>query len=355
AVYKSIEDAFESHNLVGVMENIDEEWHRFLIHFPARSGTPGDGPAQHFTSLLDIVKQAIKAVIAWIEDFFKGDDTQKLEAPQPPEGHESHEGFLTSLFHSTETIWHEAVADVKIIAGKAERSTLEAAIHLIDMLPHNPEDHENHQHQVILKLLEHETARFEAHAETHLKAGNVEESNFRRRGAMILNLLYATFNGFTQNGLALWRGDLGALDKWDFAEFLEKYGAKPENARVALSGPVRGFYDLVFAYEGGDTSKPNFAAGVAYRSAISILLLYKQAIFMEMRAGMGDTIFAPFHKALVKRGVKFEFFHRLEEMHADGTEDVQRLRFTRQASLKSGAYDPYVRINGLDCWPQAPL
>ncbi|MEM7500308.1 MAG: FAD-dependent oxidoreductase, partial [Pseudomonadota bacterium] len=54
----------------------------------------------------------------------------------------------------------------------------------------------------------------------------------------------------------------------------------------------------------------------------------------------------------------FEFFHLLEDMapgEVDGRKVVQSLRFQRQATLKSGSYQPYVSVAALDCWPQAPL
>jgi uncharacterized protein with NAD-binding domain and iron-sulfur cluster len=148
------------------------------------------------------------------------------------------------------------------------------------------------------------------------------------------------------------------LDDMDWQTFFKTYGASPDSYEAHKSAPVRAFYDLVFGYEDGDTTRPNFAAGAALRSVISIVLLYKGSVFMKMRAGMGDTIFAPFYKALVKRGVRFEYFHRLDRIElgeADGAPVVQALHFGRQATVRGGAYQPFVAVDGLDCWPQAPL
>ena len=36
-----------------------------------------------------------------------------------------------------------------------------------------------------------------------------------------------------------------------------------------------------------------------------------------MTAGMGDAVMAPLYQALRKRGVKFEFFHRVDALHLD--------------------------------------
>jgi len=32
-----------------------------------------------------------------------------------------------------------------------------------------------------------------------------------------------------------------------------------------------------------------------------------------MQAGMGDTIFGPMYEVMKKRGVKFKFFHQVDE------------------------------------------
>ena len=37
-----------------------------------------------------------------------------------------------------------------------------------------------------------------------------------------------------------------------------------------------------------------------------------------MKAGMGDVVFAPMYLALRNRGVKFRFFHRLDESSLTG-------------------------------------
>ena len=42
---------------------------------------------------------------------------------------------------------------------------------------------------------------------------------------------------------------------------------------------------------------------------------YKGAIFWKMTAGMGDVVFAPLYEVLRRRGVEFEFFHRVDQLH----------------------------------------
>jgi uncharacterized protein with NAD-binding domain and iron-sulfur cluster len=80
-----------------------------------------------------------------------------------------------------------------------------------------------------------------------------------------------------------------------------------------------------------------------------------------MRAGMGDVVFAPFYEVLRRRGVRFEFFHRLERIRiagggrGGGAPHVAALEMDVQARVKSGKpYAPLVDVKGLPCWPSSP-
>ena len=73
-------------------------------------------------------------------------------------------------------------------------------------------------------------------------------------------------------------------------------------------------HDLTFAYEGGDHSRPRFAAGLGLQLAGRMLFDFKGSIFWRMQAGMGEVIFAPMYEALARRGVEFRFFRRLDRL-----------------------------------------
>ncbi len=84
---------------------------------------------------------------------------------------------------------------------------------------------------------------------------------------------------------------------------------------------------------------------------------YKGAIFWKMAAGMGDIVFAPLYEALHKRGVSFEFFHRVDALHPsqDGRR-ITAITVGRQAHLAASrtTYDPLVVSRGLPCFPSTP-
>ncbi len=75
---------------------------------------------------------------------------------------------------------------------------------------------------------------------------------------------------------------------------------------------------------------------------------------------MGDVVFAPLWEVLKKRGARFEFFHRLENVRiAEGAEGerphVHELEFDVQAHVEGGAeYRPLINVRGLPCWPSRP-
>jgi uncharacterized protein with NAD-binding domain and iron-sulfur cluster len=72
---------------------------------------------------------------------------------------------------------------------------------------------------------------------------------------------------------------------------------------------------------------------------------------------MGDVVFAPLYQVLRQRGVRFEFFHRVDSvgLSPDGSR-VGEIRLTRQVDLADPAqpYDPLITVEGLDCWPSEP-
>ena len=134
---------------------------------------------------------------------------------------------------------------------------------------------------------------------------------------------------------------LDVINGEDFYAWLTRHGANPK--LTVHSAPVRGFYDLVFAYEDGDFERPNIEAGTMLRGMMRVAFGYHGAIMWKMQAGMGDVVFTPFYELLERRGVKFEFFHKVDELLPDASGGaVGEIRLTQQVALAAGVVVPTV-------------
>jgi len=179
--------------------------------------------------------------------------------------------------------------------------------------------------------------------------------------AAVVDLLLAGARGIVEDRLLIDEMGFNAIDHWDFREWLSARGASQASINSTF---IRGLYNLVFAYEAGDPHRPRMSAAVGLRVCVRMFFTYRESIYYRMRSGMGDIVFAPLYRALCRRGVRFEFFHRLVNV---GTTDfrqdsgtvglgVRDLEFLVQARTKTGApYEPLVDVRGLPCWPSEPL
>ena len=144
----------------------------------------------------------------------------------------------------------------------------------------------------------------------------------------------------------------GAIDDLDFRDWLRRHGARAQTLDSAL---VRGMYDLVFAYRDGDRAQPQFCAGLGLFLAGKFFFDYRGSLFWHLQAGMGDIVFAPMFEVLRARGVRFEFFHRLDRLVLDpDRQRIEALRLTRTRTVTSAEYAPLVTVGGLPCFPAAP-
>ena len=145
------------------------------------------------------------------------------------------------------------------------------------------------------------------------------------------------------------------LNTRDFRDWLESCGA---HATSLASGPVNAFYDLAFAaVDGRETGLGggSLAAGVSLLAQMEIALGYRDAPLFKMAAGMGDTVFTPFHDVLSARGVAINFFSRVTQVVPGANGAIGQIDILTQAVTNGGApYQPFVRVNNLDCWPNTP-
>lgn len=323
-------DAFHPDARVGLADFTPGGLERWVSHFPPRAGLPGDPLAgdQPFT-LLAYARQSVTLLRLLLLSARTGGD-EPLPAAEPPKG----EGLI------------EQARRLLGLGRLATQAALLEALRLLDaLLPALPGPAVDAALRLIDGLGEGIRRRLD-----RLVAGDDE----LRRPWEIADLVLATLRGVLRFGLLTDPRGLDAIDDYDCRTWLRLNGAAPESVDSAF---VRGLYDLALAYRGGDGERPAVAAGSGLRGLLRMFFTYRGALFWKMQAGMGDIVFAPFYEVLRRRGVRFEFFHRLDHIRLadDGASPhVSALEMSVQARVKGDQYEPLVDVGGLPCWPASP-
>jgi uncharacterized protein with NAD-binding domain and iron-sulfur cluster len=334
-------DAFSPSPVVGLADRSpDGAWSTWMACFPARSGLPGDPLTEHnpFSVRSYLVQAAVllRVLLASCERREGGAST---EAGSPDGDTRSPDGIGETLARilklgmlATLAGITEAVAILEVLVGALPRYSDGTILRLLE---------------VIGSSARRQLERF-------------AEDDDVRRVWEVIDVVLATVQGIVRFGLMYDPRGFDAIDDYDWREWLRLNGASERSLDSAF---VRGFHALTFAYEGGTFGRPRLAAGAALRGTLRMLFTYRGALFWRMHGGMGDVVFAPFYEVLRRRGVRFEFFHRLENvvladastLAASERPYVAALEFDVQAEVTGGAeYRPLIDVRGRPCWPSKP-
>jgi uncharacterized protein with NAD-binding domain and iron-sulfur cluster len=336
-------DAFVPLRLIGIPErSADGEWSLWKAALPPTEGLPGDpfADAKRWT-VADYMKRSLellRALFQTIPNHDAAGTPGTAAAPQP----NTEPGSQSNLL--------DAIGRLLRYGELASLAGLIQAVGLLEVatgsLAHYPEN-------VILRLLD-----AIAHSARALLEARLERDPAVRRVWEVIDLTLATLRGEIRFGILTDPRGFDAIDEYDCREWLLLNGA---SERSVNSGFMKALYDLGFSYEEGDASRPRIAAGQALRATVRAFFTYRGAFFWTMQAGMGDIVFAPFYEALTRRGVRFEFFHRLENVKLASRPSpgaspyVEALEFDVQAEINAGGeYQPLVDVRGLPCWPSKP-
>lgn len=341
------DDAFKPAPDVGVVDRAgDAAWEAWVAHFPPGRGLPGDpivdrGPL----SVQGYLLQASSLVVELLRSAHARAPAAGPSPSPPCAPASAPKPAVDSLIGTIETILrYGQLATATALFEAAD--LLRAALHAM-----SPRDHGGGG-GVLLQLVD-AIARA-AQRNLQLLVGG---DGALRRVWQVIDLILAILRGAIVHGLALDPRGFDAIDDHDWRAWLRLHGASPSSLD---SGFMRGIYDLAFAYEGGDPARPSLSAAVALRGAMRMFFTYRGALFWRMSAGMGDIVFAPLYEVLHRRGVRFEFFHRLRDVKlgeaAPGQPPhVAELHLDVQARTTDGAeYRPLVDVRGLPCWPSSP-
>jgi len=347
-------DAFDPSPFIGVADQAQGgPWRTWMACFPPGNGLPGDPLTEHnpFSVTAYLVRTAtlLRTLLLSCQDR----QGSRSEGRGGAEGQDtsSPQGGTGFRIPSSETVIETVARLLKYgtlatMAGLIEAvGVLEIALGAMSLYPEN----------VILRLLE-------AIASNTRRQLDVltEKGDDIRRLWEVIDIVLAALSGIVRFGLVYDPRGFDAIDEYDCREWLRLNGASERSLDSAF---VRGLQALAFAYEDGDFRRPRLAAGAALRGSLRLLFTYRGDLFWKMRAGMGDVVFAPFYEVLKRRGVSFQFFHRLENVKLvdpaglGPTERpyVEALEFDVQAEVSGGRdYQPFVNVRGRPCWPSRP-
>jgi len=180
----------------------------------------------------------------------------------------------------------------------------------------------------------------------------IEEDDHLRHAFIFVDYVAALIRGFLKDNVAV--NGFDALDDQNWSDWLARHGANP----LTISSPLAfTTVNLSYQYTAGDTSLAPVMAAGCYLHWTLRSFAYMGAMVWHFAAGTGETVIAPLYQVLEKRGVKFEFFHKVEALRlaADGR-SVGAVEIAVQATLKDPAagYRPLIEVKELPSWPGAP-
>lgn len=340
------EEAFVPDNYVGVTEDLGgNQWKNWSAYFPPAAGQPGDPLSDRnpfsVAGYLTQCMRLLHTLMVSVQD--KAHDAPDLkDAGLAQAATQLVTSLLTAARTDTVGTARRAVKYGQLALGTLILEAIKTLQSLLNALRPGSDIATS---QVLLERL---SMAIHQHFDRLMK----DDPEIRRIWE-IVDCVLAIVRGCLREGVLFSPRGFDLLDKYDWREWLTAHGASKDTINSAF---IRGSYDLLFAFKDGNVNDPQLAAGQALRGAMRMFFTYRGALFWKMQAGMGDVVFAPAYEVLRRRGVKFEFFHRLE--HLSLSEDkthIESAQLTVQAEPKGKDYDPLVDVKGLPCWPALPV
>ncbi len=317
--------AFAPASTIGLEERFGGEWHDWVATFGENGLLPGEQDAS--SNPMDLVS-FIERALRLLGDFYLSMEPTDAD-PRP------------SLGGSP----HPPPSDVDGLVVRA----LQTAVAAATVLSHVARDG--------LSELSSRIPAFEVLASALARLNDAfrrvsMRERRSRRLTHLADLIVTTVRGILADGLLTDPEAFASCNDLEYREWMRKHGATEETLDSPL---VRGVYDLVFGYREGDPHNGQVAAGLGILLSGKLFFDYKGAIFWKMQAGMGDVVFAPAYQALRNRGVRFEFFHRVDDLvPSEDGRSIQRIDGGVQVGLASDSYEPLVEVKGLPCFPAEP-
>jgi uncharacterized protein with NAD-binding domain and iron-sulfur cluster len=356
-------DAFKPDGAFVVNEHYKDQWVDWTGTFPRNFSTPGDG------TILPTFWDIVAEFLGWMWELFHS-ATYERDPNAPPDKNDPWwKKLLDAIlglfgFHLSpkpKSTWekphwwdklvNELEADLSHVRRYEELKLLALARHMAET--HKKTGGKNatdEHHSMMCEML----TTFKNWVWTAWVEPNQDHQPLREF-FIFLDMGTSILCGIHEDKLL--ENGFFSVDGVELMDWLEKHGARKFPTLDLPRNPaLKAMYDVSFAFEGGDKTKPNLAAGSALSGVTRMVMTYKGAMYYKMQAGMGDTIFAPMYEVLQRRGVKFKFFHCVDQLVVSpDAMQISEIMVIPQVKLTVGEYDPLVLIRSLPCWPSEPL
>lgn len=353
------QDAWKPHSYIVLEQEVLGKWTDWPFDMPTNSDVPGQGGLR--PSLLAYVEEALQLIFDLFkssahgraaDDHYRGQVHEALRGLLGNLADEEHAGLnlKSKMLHIAHKLGGLAHRDTSRLAEllRQERDNLEAWLEddrIDERIATKPTELGL---EVLARIAR---TMLDLHWD-HIKE-TVQEDLTVLRVWILLNWTLGQVMGAIAD--RLYQNGLDSINDQEYRAWLAKY-VVDDGGLTVDSPPATLLYAALFAYERGEQQCMNLEAGTALRTLIRMMLTYKGAVMWKMQAGMGDTVFTPFYEVLKQRGVKFEFFHRVEKLKpsADGR-SIQSIEIQCQIDVGPDGYDPLIDVEGLPCWPSRPL
>lgn len=325
------QEALKPCNFAVLEENPDNKgvvWEDWPFQFPANDLVPGiQGNKQDsISNMAAKMMQEIGAMYAENKDLL----TQNNHTTHP-----THQNLLQHIVEHVKggvSLIEEGIESVGLLLIEHILSWLDKELHKLD----------KGKNWILIQLIEKFLDSLQ-HRVLNAVEANAELTKFW----IIVEFSLTTFKGMIED--EVFSKGFDSINDIDFKAWLRKHGASDLTAESCM---VQALYSLIFAGRDQYTTE----AGTSIRGLLLLGLYYKGSFYYRMQAGMGDTIFSPLYEVLIKRGVKFKFFHKVNELLLSADrKSVDKIIIGKQVNIIEGDYHPLVNVKALPCWPSYPL
>ncbi|GAA0721190.1 hypothetical protein GCM10009430_22180 [Aquimarina litoralis] len=343
--FKSWDEAFdrEDTTLLTHFDPKTNQWIKKNIIFPSNEYIPGQGGPLPFSAI-------VKKAIGLVAEILFGTDPNKdsiiikadtsLHSINTPEHHSLWSDFKSKF---------EAFVKEKVFKHEGEK-LLHYVSELVDNLVKEGHDHVTRKdHHSIINEIFHVLAKWV----TKLIDSIADHNEYFYWLAVFVEFGMVNMKGTFADvyNPETHELDYEKINDLDYREWLKSHGA---SERLLSSAMVRFLYTGTFHNLTGADQQGSLAAGVGLHF-LTNSAGYKGSFVWKFKAGTADTMITPIYLVLKNRGVKFKFFHKVEQVHYSDTGSIEKISMAEQVTLKDGTYTPTYKLKGLDVWPGEPL